>query len=37
MAETELEEWVELQKSTMTESKYLDFLLKYKDYLEQGV
>lgn len=37
MAETELEEWVEQQKSTMIESKYLDFLLKYKDYLEQGV
>lgn len=37
MAEAELEEWVEQQKSTMTESKYLEFLLKYKDYLEQGV
>ena len=37
MAEAELEEWVEQQRSTMTESKYLEFLLKYKDYLEQDV
>ena len=37
MAEAELEEWVEQQRSTMTESNYLEFLLKYKDYLEQGV
>ena len=37
MAEVELEEWVEQQSSTMTESKYLEFLLKYKEYLEQGI
>ena len=37
LAEHELEEWVEMQKTTMSESEYLEFLIKYKEYLEQRV
>ena len=37
LAEQDLEEWVENQESTMSESEYLEFLIKYKEYLEQRV
>lgn len=37
LTEQELEEWIEQQKSTMSESDYLKLLIKYKEYLEQRV
>ena len=37
LAEQDLEEWVENQEATMSESEYLEFLIKYKEYLEQRV
>lgn len=37
LAEQELEEWIEQQKTTMSESDYLKLLIKYKEYLEQRV
>ena len=34
MVEKGLEEWVEMQEYSMTETEYLKILLNYKDYLE---